>query len=145
MRHLSYKTKFVNKETHKPSWYIVDASNQKVGRLCTRVASVLRGKHKPTYTPHADAGDYVIVVNAAQITFSGDKMQTKIYQDFSGYPGGQKLQTAQELLNRHPERIIERAVRGMLPKNRLGRAMGKKLFVYAGATHPHQAQKPANL
>ena len=145
MRHLSYKTKFANKETHQAEWFVVDAAGQTVGRLCTKIASVLRGKHKPTYTPHADAGDFVIVINAGQIVFTGDKMNQKIYLDFSGYPGGQKQQTAKVLMNRHPERIVERAVKGMLPKNKLGRAMYKKLHVYAGATHPHVAQKPTAL
>jgi len=145
MRHLSYKTKFANKETHKAEWFVVDATNQTVGRLCTKLATVLRGKHKPTYTPHADAGDFIIVLNAEKIVFTGDKLNQKIYLDYSGYPGGQKQQTAKVLLGRHPERIIERAVKGMLPKNKLGRAMYKKLFVYAGGSHPHGAQKPADL
>ena len=145
MRHLSYKTKFANKETHQAEWFVVDATNQTVGRLCTKLASVLRGKHKPTYTPHADAGDFIVVLNAEKVIFSGDKMNQKIYLDFSGYPGGQKQQTATELMNRHPERIIERAVKGMLPKNKLGRAMYKKLHVYTGPNHPHGAQKPTEL
>lgn len=145
MRHLSYKTKFANKETHKAEWFVVDATNQTVGRLCTKLATVLRGKHKPTYTPHADAGDFVVVINAEKIVFTGDKLNQKIYLDFSGYPGGQKQTTAKVLLGRHPERIIERAVKGMLPKNKLGRAMYKKLHVYSGASHPHGAQKPSEL
>ncbi|MEZ5045961.1 MAG: 50S ribosomal protein L13 [Chitinophagaceae bacterium] len=145
MRHLSYKTKFANKQTHKPSWYIVDATDLTVGKMCTKVASVLRGKHKPTYTPHADAGDYVIVINASKIVLTGDKLNQKVYIDFTGYPGGKKEEKAKDLLVRRPEKIVERAVKGMLPKNRLGRAMQKKLFVYADATHPHQAQKAAPL
>jgi large subunit ribosomal protein L13 len=145
MRHLSYKTKFANKETHKAEWFVVDATDQTVGRLCTKLASVLRGKHKPTYTPHADAGDFVVVINAEKINFTGDKLNQKVYLDFSGYPGGQKETTAKVMLGRHPERIIERAVKGMLPKNKLGRAMYKKLHVYAGASHPHGAQKPGQL
>ena len=145
MRHLSYKTKFANKETHQAEWFVVDASGQTVGRLCAKIATVLRGKHKPTYTPHADAGDFVIVLNAEKVVFTGDKINQKVYLDYSGYPGGQKQQTARVLMNRHPERIVERAVKGMLPKNKLGRAMYKKLHVYAGTVHPHGAQKPSEL
>lgn len=145
MRHLSYKTKFVNKQSHKPEWYVVDAADMKVGRMCTKIASVLRGKHKPTYTPHADGGDYVIVINAEKIQLSGDKFNQKVYINFSGYPGGKKEEAAKDLLARRPEVIIERAVKGMLPKNRLGRAMYKKLFVYTGDQHPHAAQKPQTL
>ncbi len=145
MRHLSYKTKFANKETHQAEWFVVDATNQTVGRLGARIATVLRGKHKPTYTPHADAGDFIIVLNAEKVLFTGDKLNQKVYLDYSGYPGGQKSQTAKVLLGRHPERIIERAVKGMLPKNKLGRAMYKKLHVYTGDSHPHGAQKPTEL
>jgi large subunit ribosomal protein L13 len=142
MRHLSYKTQFAKKETHKAEWVVIDAAGLTVGRMCTRIASILRGKHKATYTPHADAGDYVIVVNAEKVVFTGDKLNQKIYINFSGYPGGKKEEVAKDLLNRRPEQIVERAVKGMLPKNRLGRAMFKKLFVYAGTAHPHGAQKP---
>ncbi len=145
MRHLSFKTKFANKQNHKPEWYVIDAENQTVGRMCTRIASVLRGKHKPTYTPHADAGDFVVVINADKVKFTGNKLDQKVYINFSGYPGGKKEELAKNLLNRHPEKVIERAVKGMLPKNRLGRAMYKKLFVYSGPNHPHQAQKPVEF
>lgn len=145
MRHLSYKTQFANKQNHKPEWFVIDASNQTVGRMSTRIASILRGKHKPTYTPHADAGDFVIVINADKVILTGNKMDQKVYLTFSGYPGGQKEETAKNLLARRPELVIERAVKGMLPKNRLGRAMFKKIFVYAGDTHPHGAQKPKEL
>lgn len=145
MRHLSYKTQFANKQTYKPEWFIIDATGQTVGRMCTRIASILRGKHKPTYTPHADAGDYVIVINADKVVFTGDKANQKVYLNFSGYPGGQKQEVAKDLLSRRPEQITERAVKGMLPKNRLGRAMFKKLFVYAGDQHPHAAQKPKSI
>jgi large subunit ribosomal protein L13 len=145
MRHLSYKTQFANKQTYKPEWFVIDASNQTIGRMCTRIASILRGKHKPTYTPHADAGDYVIIINAEKVVFTGDKLNQKIYLNFSGYPGGKKEETAKDLLARRPEQIVERAVRGMLPKNRLGRAMIKKMFVYAGTEHPHGAQKPKTI
>ena len=145
MRHLSYKTQFANKQNHKTEWFVIDASNQTVGRMSTRIASILRGKHKPTYTPHADAGDFVIVINADKVILTGNKLDQKVYLTFSGYPGGQKEETAKNLLARRPELVIERAVKGMLPKNRLGRAMFKKIFVYAGDTHPHGAQKPKEL
>lgn len=145
MRHLSFKTRFANKQTHQPEWFIVDATGLTLGRMSTKIATVLRGKHKPTYTPHADAGDYIIVINADKIILSGDKLNQKVYIDFSGYPGGKKEEAAKDLLNRRPEKLIERAVKGMLPKNRLGRAMYKKLFVYKGDTHPHAAQKPKQL
>lgn len=145
MRHLSYKTQFANKQNHKAEWFVIDATNQTVGRMCTRIATILRGKHKPTYTPHADAGDYVIVLNADKVVFTGNKMDQKVYLNFSGYPGGKKEETAKDLLARRPEQIVERAVKGMLPKNRLGRAMFKKMFVYAGEKHPHGAQKPTEF
>lgn len=142
---LSYKTVHANKQTVQPKWYVIDAEGAVVGRLCTKIATVLRGKHKPSFTPHADAGDFVIVINAGKIRFTGQKLADKVYEHFTGYPGGRKTYTAQELLNRKPNDIVERAVRGMLPKNRLGRSMFKKLFVYQGADHPHQAQRPENL
>jgi len=145
MKHLSYKTKFATKETHQAEWFVIDASGQKVGRLASKVASVLRGKHKPTYTPHTDAGDYVIILNAQGVEFSGNKLVQKQYQTYSGYPGGQKSESAKSLMNRAPIKVVEHAVKGMLPKNRLGRKMYKKLFVYEGAEHPHGAQKPAEL
>ena len=113
--------------------------------LGSKIATVLRGKHKPSYTPHVDTGDYVIVINAEKVRFTGGKWAQKEYITFSGYPGGQKRTVASEVRDRHPERVIENAVKGMLPKNRLGRAMLKKLFVYAGAEHPHQAQQPEPL
>ena len=141
----SYKTKSAKKEDVVRKWYIVDAENQVVGRLGTRVATVLRGKHKPSYTPHVDTGDYVIVINADKVRFTGAKMDQKEYITFSGYPGGQKKTKAKELMAKKPTAIVEAAVKGMLPKNSLGRAMFKKLFVYAGAEHPHVAQKPEAL
>jgi large subunit ribosomal protein L13 len=113
--------------------------------MCARIAAVLRGKHKASYTPHVDTGDYVIVINADKVVFTGNKMEDKLYQNFSGYPGGLKEEAAKDLLKRRPEAVIERAVKGMLPKNRLGRKMYKKLFVYAGAAHPHTAQQPKDL
>lgn len=123
-------------------WYVVDADGQTLGRLASEVATILRGKHKPEYTPHVDTGDFVIVVNAEKVKLTGDKLNKKIYYRHSGYPGGLKQFTAAEMLAKRPERVIELAVKGMLPKNRLGRKQGKKLFVYAGSQHPHQAQKP---
>ncbi|MBP7273916.1 MAG: 50S ribosomal protein L13 [Saprospiraceae bacterium] len=123
-------------------WYIVDAQNMVVGRLCSRIAHVLRGKHRPDYTPHVDCGDFVIVLNADKIRFTGGKMNDKNYLTYSLYPGGQKSESAKNLLARRPEQIIERSVKGMLPKNKLGRAMFKKLFLYTGTDHPHAAQQP---
>ena len=138
----SYKTASQKKETVDRKWYIVDAEGEVVGRFCSRIAHVLRGKNKPTYTPHVDTGDYVIVINADKIRFTGQKMSQKEYIRHTGYPGGQRVRTAREQMDKNPERIVEAAVRGMLPKNSLGRQMLNKLFVYAGAEHPHQAQKP---
>jgi large subunit ribosomal protein L13 len=139
---LSYKTQSAKHEEVARNWYVVDAGTQVVGRLSTKIATVLRGKHKAEYTPHVDTGDYVIVVNADKVRFTGNKMNAKEYQRYSGYPGGQKSRTAAEMLEKKPEAIIESAVRGMLPKTRLGRQMIKKLFIYAGPEHPHAAQKP---
>ncbi len=142
---LSYKTRSVSNQEVSRRWYIVDAENQILGRMCTRIASVLRGKHTPQYTPHADTGDYVIVINAEKVRFSGNKELQKKYQTYSGYPGGQKELTVEELRDRNPQRIVEIGVKGMLPKNKLGNAMFTKLFVYAGPDHPHAAQKPEPL
>ena len=139
---LSYKTKSTRKEDVERDWYIVDATNVPVGRLCTKIAHVLRGKHRPSYTPHIDDGDNIIVINAEKVRFTGNKWNDKVYQRYSGYPGGQKSRTATEQLAKKPISIVEMAVKGMLPKNRLGRQMFKKLFVYAGPEHPHAAQKP---
>ena len=126
-------------------WRVIDADGVVLGRLAVRVADLLRGKDKATFTPHLDTGDFVIVINAEKVVFTGDKLNQKIYLDYSGYPGGQKQTSARSMLSKHPERILERAIKGMLPKNKLGRAMYRKLFVYAGDQHPHAAQKPANL
>lgn len=142
---LSYKTKSAKKEEVERKWYIVDAENQVIGRMCSQVAHVLRGKHKPSYTPHVDCGDYVIVINADKARFTGAKWDQKTYLSYSLYPGGQKSITAKELQAKKDHAVIENAVRGMLPKNKLGRAMFKKLFVYAGAEHKHDAQKPEAL
>lgn len=126
-------------------WWIVDAQGQTLGRLASRVAMVLRGKHKATFAPHADMGDYVVIINADKIHVTGRRMDQKVYYRHTGYPGGIKSMTLREMLKRHPERVLEIAVRGMLPKNRLGRQMIKKLKVYAGDQHPHEAQKPKVL
>ena len=145
MSKLHFTTKHANEATVQRNWYVVDGTNQTVGRMCAKIASVLRGKNKAYYTPHVDCGDYIIVTNCEKVKFSGKKLEDKVYLTFSGYPGGQKGETAKNLLNRRPEVVVERAVKGMLPKNRLGRQMYKKLFVYAGTEHPHGAQKPAEL
>lgn len=139
---LSYKTKSANKQTVEHAWKVIDAEGMIVGRMCSQIAHMLRGKHKPSYTPHVDCGDYIIVLNADKVRFTGNKMAQKEYITFSGYPGGQKRRTAKEQMVKKPTAIIENAVRGMLPKNRLGRQMIKKLFVYTGDEHPHKAQKP---
>jgi len=142
---LSYKTKSAKKEEVVHNWYVIDGTNQVVGRMCSKIATVLRGKHRPDYTPHVDCGDYVIIINADKVRFTGNKAEQKSYLTFSGYPGGQKEIAVQKLMNERPERILEKAVRGMLPKTKLGRAMIKKLFVYTGTEHPHIAQKPAEF
>jgi len=126
-------------------WFVVDAQGQTLGRLATRIATVLRGKHKPVYTPHLDCGDYVIVVNADKIHVTGQKLEQKTYYRHSGYPGGLRQVSLRRQLQVHPDRVIEAAVRGMLPHNRLGRKMFKKLKIYAGPTHPHEAQQPTAL
>jgi large subunit ribosomal protein L13 len=123
-------------------WYVIDAQGQTLGRLATRTAAVLRGKHKPLYTPHVDCGDYVIIINAEKVHVTGQKMSQKKYYRHSGYPGGLKEISLRDQLQKFPERVLESAVRGMLPKNRLGRRMFKKLKVYPGPSHPHQAQQP---
>jgi large subunit ribosomal protein L13 len=142
---LSYRTVSVRKEDVKPQWFIVDANGETVGRLCTRIASVLRGKNKPTFTPHIDTGDYIIVLNADKIRFTGNKMAQKEYLTYSHHPGGQKTFIAEDLLVKKPMKILEEAVKGMLPKTKLGRAQYKKLFLYTSDVHPHAAQKPVPL
>ena len=145
MSKLHFTTQHANEATVKRNWYVVDGTNQTVGRMCARIASVLRGKNKAYYTPHVDCGDYVIVTNCDKVRFTGKKLDDKTYINFSGYPGGKKEEVAGDLLKRRPDVIIERAVKGMLPKNKLGRKMYKKLFVYAGSEHPHTAQNPQQL
>lgn len=126
-------------------WYVVDAQGQTLGRLASRIASILKGKHKPVYTPHLDCGDYVIVINAEKVRVTGRKLDQKFYHRHSGYPGGLTSISLRDQLVKHPERVLQAAVKGMLPKNRLGRRMFKKLKVYAGDSHPHQAQQPKPL
>ena len=139
------KTRSVNKAEVQQDWWVVSAAGQPLGRLAARVASILRGKHKPYFTPHVDCGDFVIVVDAAKVTLTGNKMRDKIYYRHTGYIGGLKEERAEDFLRRSPEKMIRRAVRGMLPHNTLGRQMLKKLKVYAGGDHPHQAQQPQPL
>jgi large subunit ribosomal protein L13 len=142
---LSYKTKSANKATVKKDWYVVDATNEVLGRLSSKVAKILRGKNKPDFTPHVDCGDNIVIINADKIRFTGKKMTDKIYIRHTGYPGGQRYETPAEMLVKHPTRIIETAVKGMLPHNRLGSAIIKYLQIYVGAEHPHQAQQPKEL
>lgn len=139
---LSYKTISANKSTVEKQWLLVDAEGQTLGRLASKVAKILRGKHKPSFTPHVDCGDNVIVINAEKINLSGNKWSDKVYLRYTGYPGGQRSTTAQEILDKHPERLIEKSVKGMLPKNRLGAELFRNLKVYAGTDHNHEAQKP---
>lgn len=126
-------------------WFVVDADGQVLGRLASRVAAILRGKHKPNFSPHLDVGDHVVVINAGKVHLTGRKLRDKVYRWHTGYIGGLRQVNAGTMLSTHPERVIEWAVQGMLPKNRLGRAIGKKLKVYRGSTHPHQAQQPTPL
>ena len=133
------------KETVERNWYVIDAEGKTLGRVATKAAHILRGKHKPTYTPYVDCGDYVIIVNANKVVLTGNKLQDKKYYNHSGFPGGLRERTAEVMIEKYPEEMLERAVKGMLPHNRLGRAMGKKLFVYAAQDHKHEAQKPVVL
>jgi large subunit ribosomal protein L13 len=136
-------TSFMAKTGSVPQrWFVIDATDKIVGRLAVQIATILRGKHRPEYTPHIDTGEYVIVINAEKVRFSGKKMQTKTYQHYSHHPGGQKIVSARELIEKHPERVLEAAVRRMVPRNRLGRQQMTKLKIYAGNQHPHQAQQP---
>ena len=139
---LSYKTPSANKETANKQWLIVDAEGKNLGRLSSEVAAVLRGKHKPLFTPHADCGDYVIVVNAEKIALTGKKWDEKVYIRYTGYPGGQRFASPKEMMAKHPTAMVEMAIRGMLPKNRLGREVFRNLYVYAGTNHEQIAQQP---
>ena len=133
------------KETVERKWYVVDAEGQSLGRVAAKVATVLRGKHKPTYTPNVDCGDFVIVINASKVVLTGNKLADKKYYNHSRYAGGMRVRTAKEMIEKYPEEMMEVAIKGMLPKGRLGRAMGKKLFVYDGPEHEQQAQKPEKV
>ena len=133
------------KEDVVRNWYVIDAEGISLGRLAAKVSNVLQGKHKPTYTPHVDCGENVIVVNAEKVNLTGNKLNDKIYYNHSGYTGGLRERTAKEMIEKYPVEMVERAVKGMLPKTRLGRQMYKKLFVYAGSEHPHTAQQPKNM
>jgi large subunit ribosomal protein L13 len=142
---LSYKTVSANKETVQKEWFVVDARDEILGRLASKVAVVLRGKHKPSFTPHVDCGDHVIVINAEKIKLTGKKMTDKQYISHTGYPGGQRSQTPEDLLSKKPVAVVERAIKGMLPKSRLGSDMFRNLHVVAGETHDHEAQQPKKL
>lgn len=139
---LSYRTESANAKTVTKAWLLVDAEDQTLGRLSTRVASLLRGKHKPYYTPHTDCGDYVVIINADKVKLSGKKFLDKEIQWYTGYPGGRKTVNPKTLLSKNPARLLEHSIKGMLPHTRLGNAMYRKLFVYAGPEHPHGAQQP---
>jgi large subunit ribosomal protein L13 len=139
---LSYKTVSANKATVQKEWVIVDAKDEVLGRLASKVAFMLRGKHKPSFTEHVDCGDNVIVINAKQVKLTGNKLQDKEYIRHTGYPGGQRIETAEELLAKKPIKVVENAVKGMLPKNRLGSALFRNLYVFESSEHPHEAQKP---
>ena len=139
------KTYMQKKENVERKWYVVDAEGQTLGRLATKVATILRGKNKVTYTPHVDTGDYVIIINASKVKLTGKKLDDKMYYNHSGYPGGLRERNAKTMIEKYPEEMVQRAVKGMLPKGPLGRKMLKKLFVYAGDTHEQQAQKPEKL
>jgi large subunit ribosomal protein L13 len=139
------RTFTAKKEEIERGWYVVDAEGQTLGRLASKIAPILKGKHKPIYTPHLDCGDFVVVINADKVRVTGRKMDQKFYYRHSGYPGGIKGISLRDQLARHPERVVQSAVRGMLPKNKLGRRMIKKLKIYAGDSHPHAAQQPKSL
>jgi large subunit ribosomal protein L13 len=139
------KTYFANSENTEQKWYVVDASGEVLGRLASQITKVLRGKNKPEFTPHADAGDHVIVVNASKIKVTGKKETDKVYHSHSGYPGGIKEVTFDKMMQKDPTRVLEIAIKGMMPKNPLGRAMLRKLKIYAGAEHPHSAQQPVEI
>lgn len=139
------KTYIAKKSELKREWFLIDAESQILGRLATKIADILRGKNKPIFTPNVDTGDFVVVINAEKVKVTGKKAEKKEYQHYTGYPGGLVVKKYTEVLKKHPERIIQAAVRGMIPKNKLGRAMLKKLKIYAGPDHPHQAQQPKPL
>jgi len=142
---LSYKTVSANAKTVNKQWVVVDAEGEILGRLSSKIAMIIRGKNKPEYTPHVDCGDNVIVINADKVKLTGNKLNEKEYVRYTGYPGGQRFTSPKELLAKHPERVVEKAVRGMLPKTKLGKQLYGNLFVYAGAEHPHAAQSPKTI
>ncbi len=139
------KTFMLRKEDTVTKWYLIDAEGQNLGRVATKAAHILRGKHKVTFTPHIDCGDAVIIINASKVNLTGDKLDKKVYYNHSGYPGGLRERTAKVMRNEYPVQMVERAVKGMLPKTRLGRSMFKKLYVYEGSEHKHEAQKPEKI
>ena len=145
MNTLSYRTQSANADIVKREWYVVDARQKVLGRMASQIAHVLKGKNKPYYSPHFDCGDYIIVINADEFRLTGNKMSDKEYTRYTGFPGGQRFSTPEKMVNRRPGWVLEKAVKGMLPKNRLGRAMIKKLFIYSEAEHPHTAQQPKPL
>ncbi|HBG53489.1 MAG TPA: 50S ribosomal protein L13 [Rikenellaceae bacterium] len=145
MNTLSYKTVSANKATVTKEWVLLDATDQVLGRLAVKAATMLRGKHKPNYTPHVDCGDNVIIINADKVRLTGNKLDEKTYVRHSGYPGGQRSETAKELLKRKPLALVEHAIKGMLPKTRLGSELFRNLYVYQGPEHPHQAQQPKQI
>ena len=145
MKTLSYRTISGNKETADKKWLLVDAEGQNLGRLASNIAYLLRGKHKTIFTPHADCGDNIIVINAEKVALTGDKWESKEYIRHTGYPGGQRVTTAIEMLRKHPERLVEKSVKGMLPKNKLGRAQFRNLRVFVGGEHNLEAQKPEKI
>ena len=145
MNTLSYKTVSANKATVNKEWVLVDADGQSLGRLASKVAKLIRGKHKPNYTPHVDCGDNVVIINAEKINLTGNKWNNKTYIRHTGFPGGQRSLTAQEMFDKDPTRLIEKAVKGMLPKNKLGSALFRNLYVYAGTEHGQDAQQPKTI
>ncbi len=145
MSHLSYKTVSANRETVNKEWLLIDAEGQPLGRIASKIASLIRGKHKVDFTPHVDCGDYVVVINAEKVTLSGNKWESKEYIRHTGYPGGQRSINASSMLLKFPERLIEKAVKGMLPKNKLGNQLYRNLYVYVGSEHDKSAQKPKKV
>ncbi len=145
MNTLSYKTVSANSKTVTKEWVVIDANAEILGRLSSKIAFILRGKHKANFTPHVDCGDNVIVINADKVRFTGNKFTEKEYVSYTGYPGGQRFISPKDLMAKHPTRVVEKAVRGMLPKNKLGNAIFKNLYVYAGSEHPHAAQSPKTI
>ncbi len=145
MNTLSYKTVYANSKTVTKEWVVIDANAEILGRLSSKIAFILRGKHKANFTPHVDCGDNVIVINADKVRFTGNKFSEKEYVSYTGYPGGQRFISPKELMAKHPTRVVEKAVRGMLPKNKLGNKIFKNLHVYAGGEHPHAAQNPKTI